>query len=163
MVPDAFAVETKPEVFKAVKEHVLENCWMVPPCSVYSRTETDSTYESTMSGITGSNKSPAKNGSKFQGDEAWNALIGQTDTLEKAAEDIAEAEKKYQEERTKQWEEAKKNREEALKEVEEKQVEVLNNFKQQSEKFTRSLISENFDKLLKKSEEIKAKSTELEE
>eukprot|EP00957_Ditylum_brightwellii_P002075 159687-Ditylum_brightwellii.AAC.1 len=142
---------------------VLENCWMAPPCSVYSRTETGSTCESTVSRITGSNKSPTKNGSKLLGDKAWNVLIGWTDALEKATEDIAEAEKKHQEECTKQQEEAKKDQEEALKEVEEKQAEALDNFKQQSEELTRSLISENLDKLLKESEEIKAKCTELEE
>eukprot|EP00957_Ditylum_brightwellii_P131240 10009511-Ditylum_brightwellii.AAC.1 len=46
-------------------------------------------------------------------------------------------------------------------EVEEKQAEALNNLKQQSEELIRSLISENFDKLFKESEETKAKSTEL--
>eukprot|EP00957_Ditylum_brightwellii_P034189 2591024-Ditylum_brightwellii.AAC.1 len=79
-----------------------------------------------------------------------------------------------QEEQDKQCVEAKKMQKEAIKEVEKKQhaalkeaetkqTDVLIAFKLQTEEATHNIISENFDKLLQQSEEIKAKSKEIEE
>eukprot|EP00957_Ditylum_brightwellii_P106531 8128204-Ditylum_brightwellii.AAC.1 len=48
-----------PNAIAVVKEDVLENCWALPPWSVYSQMDTDSTILSTVSGITDSNKFPA--------------------------------------------------------------------------------------------------------
>eukprot|EP00957_Ditylum_brightwellii_P199149 15180721-Ditylum_brightwellii.AAC.1 len=139
----------------AVEEDILDNCWTAPPCSVYSRTDTDSTQSLTISAIIVNNRSPTKQAKR-------------TNAIEKAADDIASAGKKAQEKCDKQFAEDEKTQKEAIKEVEKrhyaalieaetKQLDPLIAFKMQMEEATRNIISENFDKLLQQSGEIKAK------
>eukprot|EP00957_Ditylum_brightwellii_P141540 10782904-Ditylum_brightwellii.AAC.1 len=80
-----------------VAEDVLENCWKAPTCLIYLKSGTDATLTSTVSGITDSN-SPRKSSHTDQEDEVWNALVKQTEVLEKAAKDLAATEKDNQEE-----------------------------------------------------------------
>eukprot|EP00957_Ditylum_brightwellii_P048793 3701828-Ditylum_brightwellii.AAC.1 len=62
----------KPDVVDVVAEDFLKICWTTPPCSVYSCTETDSTQDLTVSGITDNNKSPAKQASHALEEKDWD-------------------------------------------------------------------------------------------
>eukprot|EP00957_Ditylum_brightwellii_P034192 2591186-Ditylum_brightwellii.AAC.1 len=84
------------EFVATVEEDVLENCWKAPTRSIHSKSGTDETLTSTVSGITDSN-SPRKLLPTDQEDEVWNALVKQTEVLKKAAEDLVATEKDNQE------------------------------------------------------------------
>eukprot|EP00957_Ditylum_brightwellii_P062212 4721183-Ditylum_brightwellii.AAC.1 len=110
-----------PNAIAVVKEDVLENCWMAPPQSVYSQTDTDSTDLSTVSGIIDSNKFPTTAAHATQEETAWNALIEGTDALEKAAEDVATMESATKAALETQWVEVEEKQKAALAAAEQKQ------------------------------------------
>eukprot|EP00957_Ditylum_brightwellii_P169025 12865570-Ditylum_brightwellii.AAC.1 len=116
--------------------------------------------DSTCNRITNSNTTPRK--FKTQEDEVWEVLAKRTDALKKVAEDMAEAGKRKQEEYATQSE-ARKKATGSTQGHRKKQTEDFTQLKQQLKDFTRNMISENFDKLLKESEEIKEKSKEIKE
>eukprot|EP00957_Ditylum_brightwellii_P187868 14304086-Ditylum_brightwellii.AAC.1 len=107
---------SKPDVVNIVEEDILGTVGPPPPCSVYSRTDTNSTQNLTVSAITDNNKSPTKQASNILEEKDWDALVERTDALKKAADNIASAEKKSQEEQDKQHVGAEKMQKEAIKE-----------------------------------------------
>eukprot|EP00957_Ditylum_brightwellii_P121957 9300773-Ditylum_brightwellii.AAC.1 len=57
MAVDESSGGNDPEVVEIVAEDVLENCWKAPTRSVYSKSGTDATLTSMVSGITDSKSS----------------------------------------------------------------------------------------------------------
>eukprot|EP00957_Ditylum_brightwellii_P190063 14468958-Ditylum_brightwellii.AAC.1 len=140
----------EPKVIKIVEEDVLEKCWKAPPRSVHSNTATDTTHYSTVSGIT-KNNSPAKSTTTVHKEKEWKALVERTAALEKAVEDLAATEKANQIEFERKNAEWMQNQKQTITELQEK-----------NETFTRTMITENLDKLQQEVEEAKKKNKEME-
>eukprot|EP00957_Ditylum_brightwellii_P207849 15354786-Ditylum_brightwellii.AAC.1 len=141
----------EPNVIEIVEEDVLEKCWKALSRSVYLNTATDTTHYSTVSGIT-ENNYPAKSTATAHKEKEWRALVECTAALEKVAEDLAATEKANQIEFECKNAEWKQNQKQTITELQEK-----------NETFTRTMITENLDKLLQESEEAKEKNKEMEE
>eukprot|EP00957_Ditylum_brightwellii_P112248 8558179-Ditylum_brightwellii.AAC.1 len=104
-----------------------------------------------VSGIT-KNNSPAKSTATAHKEKEWKALVERTAALEKAAYDLAVTEKANQIEiecKNAEWKQTQKH--------------TITELQEKNEIVTRTMITENLDKLLQESEEAKEKNKEMEE